>query len=116
MNRTEHILTCLGEEGVEVAKEAHKANRFGLDDKLTRDPNGPRGTEGPTTRDKIVEEFIDMLGAYQKAVDEGLLPDIGLARLPDDVTAQMARKGERIEAFMGYAARVGTLNEDAFAS
>lgn len=109
MNRENHILTCLAEECGEVAKEVHKSLRFGLDDQLTMDPNGPRGTAGPTNRAKIEAEFVDLLGAYQKAVREGIVPDVGLERLPYWVTERMEKKSAKIEAYMGYAARVGAL-------
>lgn len=110
MNRIEHILTCLGEEGGEVAKEVCKALRFGLDDQLTIDPHGPRGTEGPTNRQKIAGEFVDMLGVYQKLVREGVLPDLGLDRLPHNILDQMLRKSDKVESYIGYAKRVGTVN------
>lgn len=110
MNRTEHILTCLSEEGGEVGKEVSKALRFGLDDQLTMDPNGPRGTEGPTNRQKIAGEFVDMLGVYQKLVKEGVLPDLGLDRLPVDILERMNRKSEKVESYIGYAKRVGTID------
>lgn len=111
MNRTEHILVCIAEEGGEVAKEVSKALRFGLDDQLTLDPHGPRGTEGPTNRAKITTEFIDMLGAYQLAVMEGILPDIGLSRLPADTKHLMTIKAAKIRSYMDYAARVDALSD-----
>jgi len=109
MNRTEHILTVIAEEGGEVAKEISKANRFGIDDQLTLDPYGPRGTTGPTNRAKIEAEFIDMLGAYQLAVDDGILSPLGLDQLPSWVVDRMSAKAGRIEAYMDYAKRVGSL-------
>lgn len=112
MNRTEHILSVIAEEGGEVAKEISKANRFGLDDQLTTDPHGERGTTGPTNREKIQAEFIDMLGAYQLAVKAGIMPSLGLDQLPPWVVEKMASKVARVEAYMVYAVRVGALQED----
>lgn len=109
MNRSEHILTCLSEEGIEVAKEISKALRFGLEDKLTLDPDGPRGTTGQSNRDKIRDEFIDMLGAYQKCVSEGIMPDLGLEILDSPIRDRMITKGQRIESYMRHAKRVGSL-------
>lgn len=109
MNRSEHIITVLAEEGGEVSKECHKALRFGLDDQVTLDPYGPRGTTGPTNRAKIEAEFIDMLGIYQMAVAEGLLPDLGLTDLPYWVCQRMIAKAQRVEAYMAYASRIGAL-------
>ncbi len=111
MNKSEHILTVIGEEGGEVAKEISKALRFGLDDRVTLDPHGPRGTEGPTNREKISAEFIDMLGAYQLAVMEGILPDIGLANLPVNIKEMMKAKANRIRSYMDYAVRVDALTD-----
>lgn len=109
MNRSEHIITVLAEEGGEVAKECHKSLRFGLDDRLTIDPNGPRGTEGPTNSEKIAAEFIDMIAMYQMAMSEGLVPDIGLCISDQKTLDRIGRKQAKVEAYMGYAARVGAL-------
>lgn len=113
MNTTEHLLTCLAEEGGEVGKECHKALRFGLDDQVTLDPHGPRGTTGPTNRAKIRMEFIDMLGTYQILVKAGVLEDLGLDTLPYWVTRLMEKKAERVSAYMDYAGRVGALQPPA---
>lgn len=110
MNRSEHIITTLAEEGGEIGKECHKGLRFGLDDKVTLNPYGPRGTEGPTNREKIAAEFVDLLGVYLMAVREGLLPDVGLDRLPPEIHARMEAKIERVEAFMRYARRVEAMD------
>lgn len=110
MNKSEHLLTIVAEECAEVQKEISKALRFGLDDKLTLDPDGPRGTEGPTNRQKIAEEFLDLLGAYQEAVSEGILPDLMLYSLPLGVVSRMRKKSSRIRSYMRYALRVGTLS------
>ena len=68
------------EEGGEVAKECHKSLRFGLDDQVTMDPHGPRGTTGPSNRAKIRTEFIQMLGVYQMLVKAGVLELMGQGR------------------------------------
>ncbi len=103
MNYLEHILTCAAEECGEVSKEIHKALRFGLDDQVTLDPNGPRGTTGPTNRDKIVEELNDLMGVINMLVTCGALPyDWQDAERQD-------RKRGKVSAYMGYARRVGAL-------
>ena len=103
MNYTEHLLTCAAEECGEVAKEIHKALRFGLDDKVTLDPNGSRGTVGPTNREKIVEELNDLIGVVRMLETSGILPS-------DWQNAeQQDRKRTKISNYMGYARRVGTL-------
>jgi len=103
MNASEHLLTVLAEECGEVAKECHKALRFGLDDQVTRDPKGPRGTEGPTNREKIIEELNDIMGVVEMLVAHGVLPEFWR-----DISKQR-RKGEKVAQYMEYAKRVGAL-------
>lgn len=103
MTENEHLLTVLGEEGGEVAKEVSKALRFGLEDKLTLDPAGPRGTEGPTNAEKIVNELNDLLGVARMLVARGVIPENWQSE------ARQQRKIERVTAYMLYARRVGAL-------
>lgn len=103
MNRIEHLLACLAEECGEVAKECHKAQRFGLDDQVTLDPEGPRGLEGPTNREKIIMELNDLLGVVDMMVAEGVLPSNW------ECPQRRQRKGVKVERFMKYAERVGAL-------
>lgn len=120
MNETEHLLTCLAEESGEtsvelieaagvcqrIAKEAHKALRFGLDDKLTMDPAGPRGTEGPNNKEKILGELNDLLGVVGILVDRGIFPADW-----QDKEAQ-ERKKAKVLAYMGYSERIGALQRE----
>lgn len=103
MNNTEHLLTCLAEECGEVAKECHKALRFGLDDKVTMDPKGPRGTTGPTNAEKIVEELNDLIGVVNMLVTRGQLPGGW------QCAERQQRKALKVAAYMGYAREVGSL-------
>jgi NTP pyrophosphatase (non-canonical NTP hydrolase) len=103
MDEIEHLLVCLAEECGEVAKEVCKALRFGLDDQVTRDPHGPRGTNGPTNREKIVAELNDLLGVVAMLRERKVFPLDW-----EDGEAAM-KKMDRVEAFMGYARRVGAL-------
>jgi hypothetical protein len=97
MNVNEHLLTCLVEEGVEVAKDATKALRFGLDDVNVLD------LTGPTNRERIVDELNDLLGVAAMLVERGVLP----ANWFD--AAKQAAKKEKVTRFMRYALKAGTL-------
>lgn len=109
MNETEHLLTCLAEECGEASKECHKAQRFGLDDKLTMDPHGPRGTEGPTNAEKIGAEFVDALAVYLMLAKKNLVPKIAISIKTDDLMDRIMRKQAKVRAYMEYAQRVGAL-------
>src|SRR6266511_3847288 len=97
MNTAEHLLTCLAEENVEVAKETTKALRFGLDD---RHPNDP---DGPTQREQIINELNDVLGVVDLLVEAGILPAYWIDE------AKIRTKKEKVEKFMGYAVEAGAL-------
>jgi hypothetical protein len=105
MNENEHLLTVLGEEGGEVAKECAKALRFGIADKLTLDPEGPRGTEGPTNAEKIVAELNDLLGVARMLVSRGVIP------AGWESEARQQRKIRRVIQYMNYAVRVDALRD-----
>lgn len=106
MNCLEHILICAAEECGEVSKEIHKALRFGLDDQVTLDPHGPRGTTGPTNRDKIVAELNDLLGVVRMLETWGVLPNDW------QDAKQQERKIAKVSAYMDYARLGGSLEDD----
>lgn len=106
MNPTEHLLVCLNEECVEIAKDCDKALRFGLDDKLTTNPDGPRGAEGPTNIEKIVGEINDLLGVVLLLEARGVIP-FGW----NDLEKQQ-RKMQKVNDFMRYARHVGALQDE----
>ena len=108
MNTTEHLLTCLAEECAEVAKECGKALRFGTDDKITMDPKGPRGTEGPTNAEKIAAELCDLFAVAQMLTDKGVLPG------PWYSAEKANAKKRKVESYMDYARRVGALENSDY--
>jgi NTP pyrophosphatase (non-canonical NTP hydrolase) len=93
----------LAEECAEVAQASSKALRFGLDDKLTLDPAGPRGTEGPTNQEKIVSELNDLLGIVEMLVQRDILP------VDWQDAAKQRAKADKVARYMEYATRVGAL-------
>lgn len=111
MTTKEHILTVLAEECGEVAKEVCKALRFGPEDQVTLDPLGPRGTEGPTNKEKIGAEMIDLLAVYQMAVAQGLAPDLGFSTEFPTVIARANAKQKRVWDYIEYAWKVGALRD-----
>ena len=110
MNITEHLLTCLAEECGEVAKECSKALRFGLDDHVTMDPTGPRGTTGPTNAEKIEAELIDLLAVYEMLAHRGAIPWPGIQFVSERTIDAVRKKQAKVQSYMEYAKGVGSLN------
>lgn len=97
MNTTEHLLTCLSEECIEVSKDIHKGLRFGLDDRNVLNPTGP------TNLERIIDELNDLLGVLVLCSQEGVLPSGYL----DEEKQQQKR--EKVKRFMRYAKEKGAL-------
>lgn len=91
MNRTEHLLTCLSEECIEVAKDISKALRFGLDDRNVLNPTGP------TNRERIVQELNDLAAVMKMCQADGILPN----EIRDP--SAMEAKRQNVEKFIEYA-------------
>ena len=97
MNTTEHLLTCLSEECVEVSKDIHKALRFGLADVNVLEPNGQ------TNRERIIAELNDLMATIELLMDFGVLP-----RDWANAESQL-QKRRKVRKFMAYAHDVGAL-------
>jgi hypothetical protein len=98
MNATEHLLTCLAEEGSEIVKDVAKSLRFGLDDRNVLSPHGP------TNRERLLAELNDLMAVAGLLVEAGVLPESWM-----DPDAQIAKK-RKVAEFMNYASRVGALS------
>ncbi len=96
MTETEHLLSILGEEGVEVAQRTSKANRFGLDEIQP-------GQEFDNA-DRIMHEYAEMTAVYEMLELRGLLPTV-------DPSLVMAKKAKVI-SFLEYSRKCGTLQDD----
>ncbi|MBY3231932.1 hypothetical protein [Rhizobium laguerreae] len=96
MNRREHLLTILGEEGVEVAQRCSKALRFGLDE--------VQPGQELTNAQRIRGEYIDLVAVYRMLVEDGAIEPLSDADLPD-----MEMKRQKVEKFLAYSRDCGTL-------
>lgn len=97
MNDTEHLLTCLSEECLEVSKDIHKALRFGLSDRNVLKP------DGPTNLERICDELNDLIAVVRMLEHRGILP-------PNWGSAEkQASKVIRVLRFMDYAREKGAL-------
>lgn len=97
MNRTEHLLTCLGEECAEVAQRVSKALRFGLDE--------IQPGQDQTNAQRIVEELDQVLAVARILEIEQVLP-----RTCADA-AVVNHKLEKIERFMAISREQGVLSD-----
>jgi hypothetical protein len=99
MNRREHLLTILGEEGVEVSQRCSKALRFGLDE--------VQPGQELTNAQRIRGEYIDLLAVMRMLVEEGAIEP-----LTDPSFMQaMEDKRQKVEKFLEYSRQCGTLTE-----
>ena len=95
MNKIEHLLLCVAEEGGEITQAAGKAGRFGLSDSP---PNG-----GLPNNEYLVREVNDLLGVLELLQEHGVpLPGIGDREM-------IEAKKAKVTHFMTYATQRGTL-------
>ena len=93
MNRSEHLLTILGEECAEIAQRASKALRFGLDE--------VQPGKDLTNEQRIWKEMSDLAAVAEMLI--ALRGSGGLDRR--DIEA----KKEKVEEFLAYSKQCGTL-------
>ncbi|APR52015.1 hypothetical protein CA223_06685 [Sphingomonas koreensis] len=96
MNRVEHLLTCLGEEGNEVAQRVSKALRFGLREV---EPGQPL-----TNDDRVCDEIRDLIAVAHILHGEGVIGWF----MPD--TGDIQAKRRKIERFMAISREQGVLS------
>lgn len=97
MTVTEHLLFCLSEECSEVAKEACKAGRFGMDD------CNPLIENDPPQREHIRQELCDLLGVMEMVIDAGLIEN------PRYDRERINAKKDKVLKYMDYARRSSAL-------
>ena len=97
MNKQEHLLTILGEEGAEIAQIVSKINRFGLEEVNVLEP------DGPDNRDRLVDELNDLLAVADLLVEDGIIPSHWQS------AEKRSKKIEKVRRFMGYAEKIGTI-------
>jgi hypothetical protein len=89
----------MAEECAEIIKAIDKALRFGLDNHY---PNDDREV---ANREWILDEINDFLGACNKAIHMGVL----IVNNPLKDESQINQKVKKIEWFMNYSRKLGTL-------
>ena len=94
MDRKEYLLLCLNEECLEVAKEADKALRFGLND---WSPNLPK-TE--TNRKRISDELSDLIAVAQMLKDELYIDEYM-------IDEKINNKKDKVEYYMIVSEKLG---------
>lgn len=99
MNTAEHLLSCLGEEGAEIAQDCSKSNRFGLQDVNVLIPNGP------TNQVRLVSELNDMMGVIYLCIRHGIIPADWLSE------QKVNAKIDKVEKYMTYARSIGVLKD-----
>ena len=94
MDKTEHLLTCLGEEAAEIQQAACKALRFGLDD------GHPEKTT--TNAQDIAKECVDIIAVMELLEENGVIDIASAIHIKNE-------KKAKILQYMEYAQRRGTL-------
>ncbi len=104
MNRTEHLLTIIAEEGAEVTQRATKANRFGLSqiqiDSKEPSPNS-QNPEERSNEERLFDEVCDLLAVCRM---------VGLEFDGDEAYARMRAKTDKVERYLDFCRKLGTLS------
>lgn len=100
MNKTEHLLSCLAEEGSEVAHRISKALRFGLEE--------VQAGQKLTNAERIAYETADFLAVVEVLVHSNLIPN------PFTMFDEISAKKEKVEKYLSYAREVGAVVNEQF--
>lgn len=95
MTRAEYLLTCLGEEGNEIAQRVCKAIRFGI---LEVEPGHEL-----TNMQRLKGEYADMLAVMEILQEEAIVSRWAAGELSDLIRA----KREKIEHYLAYSRSLG---------
>lgn len=99
MTKVEHLLVILMEECAEVAKEASKALRFGLQDQY--------GESGETNAQRIMREYCDLTAAMHMLMEENALVLPSYTEVKERQNAKIAK----VNRFLEYSNSVGRLDK-----
>lgn len=97
MNRTEHLFCILGEEAAEVVQRSSKIMRFGVSE---IQPNQLRDNS-----ERLLGEIADLLAVKEMLEEEGALKKVDLRPLMD-------LKKKKVEKFLEYSRKQGTLQDE----
>lgn len=103
MNRQEHLIQILQEEAAECIKVASKIQRFGADD---IDPHRPHALPNAT---ELWQEVCDFIAVAEMLVAAGVIAN------PHSFAGESlkAAKKAKVEEFLEYSRKRGTLTDDA---
>lgn len=99
MTTIEHLISCLGEEGVEIAQDCSKINRFGPHDTNCLEPSGPDNTQ------RLVNELNDLFAVAAMLVAKGIIPRDWQSWEHQDA------KINKVLKFIDYARERGTITD-----
>ena len=97
MNKTEYLLTCLGEECNEIALAVAKSLRFGLD--------STNPSTNKTNADEIRYELTDLIGVLE------LLDKYKILSMTNYTAKAIKTKKDKLEHYMKVSKMKGTLND-----
>lgn len=99
MTKEEYLLLYAAEECLEIAHRICKSLRFTL---MEIEPN-----QSKTNKERIMDEFADLLGVISRLQHEGILPKL-TEEFADKVTEKATYK---IDKWLQYSKSLGVISE-----